>query len=113
VRLSVTLKIVLCPKKRVLAMYCFGSANTGSSASCECNSCERIESSAFMYATKWVFVAKRPRTVSVAKIVAPMSYLIARQSGFADVRSQGQGFFFRTTRDFVRPFEGGVKGIGR
>ena len=51
-RSLVSVRIVLCPRKCMVAAYLFRSAKTGASASRECSSCEGFGSLAFMYTTK-------------------------------------------------------------
>src|SRR5258705_10865863 len=43
-RSRVSVRIVVCPRKCMVATYWFKSANTGSSASRECSSCEGVGS---------------------------------------------------------------------
>ena len=54
-----SVKMVFCPTKYVVASYLFRSAKTGASASRECSSCEGFGPLAFMNTTKCVSDVKR------------------------------------------------------
>jgi hypothetical protein len=56
--LPVSVRIELCPTKRIVAAYLLKSANTGASAPRECSSCDGVGSLAFVYTTRWVSAAK-------------------------------------------------------